>query len=59
MSLDIDYIVARNRLKEIEAILEELPHGERAWIADELDSFHNWLVEKRALLKKVQKRRVS
>lgn len=58
MPLDTDYIAARTRLEDIEVILGELPHGERAWIADELDSFYGRLLEKQALLKKAQKREI-
>jgi hypothetical protein len=52
MPLDTDFIAAEATLQAIEKILVESPHGERAWIADELDSFHDRLLEKQTLLKK-------
>lgn len=46
MPLDVDYIVATTVLKELDEILNSVPHGERQKIADDYIEFLDQMREK-------------
>ena len=39
MGMDVDFIVAKDSLKEIDGVLFDMEHGERQDIADEIIEF--------------------
>ena len=39
MGMDVDYVVAGMTLKELENLLDSLPHGERSDICDDYEEF--------------------
>lgn len=39
MPMDVDYIVAKDAINELDELLSNIPHGERETIADEIIEF--------------------
>lgn len=39
MGMDIDWVVANAKIKELESLLSSKPHGERKEIADDIINF--------------------
>lgn len=39
MPMDVDYIVAKDAINELDKLLSNVPHGEREEIADEIIQF--------------------
>jgi len=46
MGLDVDYIAAKKAVEKIEKTLENVPHGKREKIADDIIEFSEKLKEK-------------
>ncbi len=46
MGMDIDYLTAKEELKELNKILSDLPHNERGLICDDIIEFVNKMKEK-------------
>ena len=46
MGLDVDFIVAKDSLKEIDGVLFDMEHGERQEIADEIIKFADGIKKK-------------
>ena len=43
--MDVDYVVAGMTLKELENLLDSLPHGERSDICDDYEEFLEKMME--------------
>ncbi len=46
MGMDIDFIAANNSIIKISKILDEIPHGQRKEITDDIILFENFLSQK-------------
>jgi len=55
MGLDIDYIAGKQAIDELQSILNDIPHGKREKIADELIEFAEKMSKKWKTRKKVPK----
>ncbi len=52
MGMDVDYIVAKEAIEELEELLSDQPHGKREKIADEIIDFVENMKKKWAKKKK-------